>query len=108
MPPIASHAITAARIAAERSELWLPGALSWITFLGWLPFVASVPGPPDEAQLTFFGAGLVTSGAWPFNAIALGIALVSLVVAACGLGALGEAALRSELAPSLTSRRWST
>jgi hypothetical protein len=107
MRPIATHAIAAARIAAERSELWLPGALSWITFLGWLPFVASVPGPPDEAQLTFFGAGLVTSGAWPFNAIAIGIVLVCLVVAAFGLGALGEATLRSELAPSATSRRWS-
>jgi hypothetical protein len=108
MGQIATHALTAARVAAERSELWLPGALSWIAFLGWIPFLASVPGPPEEAELTFFGAGLVTSGAWPFNGIALGIGLAALVVAAFGVGAVGEAALRSELAPTRPDRRWSS
>jgi hypothetical protein len=108
MRPIATHAMTAARVAAERSELWPPGALSWLAFVGWLPFLATVPGPPEEAEITFFGAGLVTSGAWPLNVIVLGVGLAALVLVAFGLGALGEAALRSELAPSRSSGLWST
>ena len=32
----------AARIAGERSDLWIPGALASVAFLGWLPFVGAV------------------------------------------------------------------
>jgi hypothetical protein len=101
-----THGMTAARVAAERSELWLPGALSWLAFLGWLPLVAIVPGPPDEAGLAFFGAGLVTSSAWPLNAVLLGLGLVVVVMVGFALGALGEAALRIELAPSPSRGLW--
>jgi hypothetical protein len=97
MRHLLGHAITAARVASERTELWLPGALSWLAFLGWLPFAATVPGPPDEAQVTFFGAGLVVSGAWPYNAVLLALGAICVVLAAFGVAALGEAALRSEL-----------
>ena len=100
------HATTAARVASERSELWPPGALSWLAFLGWLPFAAVVPGPPDEAQLTFFGAGLVVSGAWPYNAVLLALAAIGVVLAAFGAAALGEAALRAELVAGVRRAWW--
>ena len=102
------HATSAARIASDRSELWPSGALGWLAFLGWLPFAATVPGPPDEAQLTFFGAGLVVSGAWPYNAMLLALAAIGTVLAAFGMAALGEAALRIELAAERRERWWPT
>lgn len=100
------HALTAARVASERSELWPAGALSWLAFLGWLPFAANVPGPPDEAQLTFFGARLVVSGAWPYNAMLLAIGVIAVVLLAFGIGALGEAALRFELTAGARRGLW--
>jgi len=83
----------AARIAADHGELWLPGALAWVAFLGWLPFVLAVARAPDEGDLTVFGAGLVTSGDWPANAIRLGFALFVLALVANTLVAFGEAGL---------------
>ena len=94
----AATAATAARVVSEHAELWPAGALSWLVFLGWLPFLATVPGPPDEASLTFFGAGLVTSGAWPLNVILLAVAAVGVVLAAFVAASTGEAALRTQLA----------
>jgi hypothetical protein len=87
----------AARIVSERAELWLPGAVCWITSIGWLPFVLTVARLPGEGDLTFFGAGIVTSGAWPFNAIALTGGSLGVVVAALALLALGEVALLAGL-----------
>jgi hypothetical protein len=87
----------AARIAADHGELWLPGALAWVAFLGWLPFVLAVARVPDEGDLTVFGAALVTSGDWPANAIRLGLGLLALAFVANTLIALGEAGLLSLL-----------
>lgn len=87
------EAAAAARIVSERAELWLPGAVSWIASVGWIPFLVTVARLPGEGDLTFFGAGLVTSGAWPFNAIALVGAALAVVAAALALLALGEVAL---------------
>jgi hypothetical protein len=108
MRQLLRHAATAARVASERSELWPPGALCWLAFLGWLPFAATVPGPPDEAQLTFFGAGLVVSGAWPYNAVLLAFAAICVVLAAFGIAALGEAALRIGLVGGWHRGWWPT
>jgi hypothetical protein len=86
-----TRAAVAARIAADHAELWLPAALAWVAFLGWLPFVLAVARAPDEGDLTVFGAALVTSGEWPANAIRLGAGLLALALVANALVATGEA-----------------
>ena len=83
----------AAGLVADRPALWLPGALAWSVTVGWLVLVAGVARPPGTAELTFLGAGLYTSGAWPWNVVGLGGLLAGLVVLAVLLGALGEAVL---------------
>ncbi|MGH2429489.1 MAG: hypothetical protein ACRDGV_11510 [Candidatus Limnocylindria bacterium] len=89
-----ANAAMAARISADRAELWVPGALVWLATVGWLPLLLTVATFPAEADLAFFGAGLVTSGAWPLNAAVLGVAGVLVVLVGFALAALGEAALR--------------
>lgn len=85
--------VQSASFVADRSTLWLPGALAWIVTVGWLALVLGVAAPPSISELTFLGAGIVTSGQWPLNGIAiLGAALV-LVVAAIALASVAEAAL---------------
>jgi len=81
------------RLVSERPELWLPGALAWIASIGWIPFVVAVARPPSVAELTFLGARIVTSGAWPWNAILIGAGCVSVVVLAFTLSAGANAAL---------------
>jgi len=90
-------ALAAARVASERAELWLPGAMAWLATLGWIPFLAAVGTLPSEGDLAVFGAGLVTSGGWPLNGLALAAGLVAAMVAALALLALGEVALSSAL-----------
>ncbi len=86
------RASVASRVADD-AELWLPAALAWVAFLGWLPFVLAVARTPDEGDLTVFGAALVTSGDWPANAIRLGAGLLALALVANSLVAFGEAVL---------------
>ena len=83
----------AADVVASDPAMWLPGALAWALTLGWVPLVVAVAAPPSVADLTFLGAGIYTSGAWPWNAIiaAAGAALVAST--AVVLTALAEAAL---------------
>ncbi len=88
-----ARAGVAARLAADHGELWVPAALAWVAFLGWLPFLLAVARPPDEGDLTVFGAGLATSGDWPANAIRLGAGLLLLALIANALVAIGEAGL---------------
>lgn len=86
----AAHAADA---VASDPATWLPGALAWSLTLGWLPLVIAVAAPPSVADLTFLGAGIYTSGAWPWNVIiaAIGAALVATAVVV--LTALAEASL---------------
>ena len=85
-------AAASSRLASERAELWLPGALAWIASVGWIPFVVAVARAPSVAELTFLGARIVTSGAWPWNAVLIGAACVALVllafIVAAGAGAV--------------------
>ena len=82
----------AARVA-DRPELWVPGALAWVASVGWLALLAGVARPPTVAELTFFGAGIVRSGAWPWNLV-LGLAVAFAIVgAAILLAAAGESVL---------------
>ncbi len=86
-------AARAAAVVASAPATWLPGALAWVLMLGWVPLVLVVAVPPSVGDLTFFGAGIYTSGAWPWNAIiaALGATLVATAIVL--LTALSETAL---------------
>ena len=86
---------TAALAVADRPTAWLPGALAWLAAVGWLPFLAAVGTLPNVGDLTAFGAGLATSGAWPFNLVALVGLLVLAVAGAFALAALGTVAVRA-------------
>jgi hypothetical protein len=83
----------AASRVADQSSLWLPGALAWMVTVGWIALVVGVARPPSDADLTFFGARIFTSGAWPWNGVALLVAAVLLVAGAIALASIAEAAL---------------
>lgn len=91
----------ALRTVVDRAELWIPGALAALAFAGWLPFVLAVVPLPDAGGLALFGAGLATSGAWPWNAVLLSLAVMFGVLTMGLLAALGESALQRGLRPLL-------
>ena len=91
------------RLVAERPELWLPGALAWIASVGWIPFVVAVVQAPSVAELTFLGARLVSSGAWPWNAVLIGAALATLVIVAFAVTAAANAVVMALLAQRAAS-----
>lgn len=78
---------------SERPELWLPGALAWLVTIGWIPLVAAVAQAPSVAELTFLGARIVTSGAWPWNAVLIGAVAALLVIVAFMVVAAANAIL---------------
>jgi hypothetical protein len=80
-------------VVAGRPATWLPGAVAWTVTVGWLAFVIGVIEPPTTAELTFLGARIFTSGAWPWNAIGIGASLAAAVAAAFGVFALAETVL---------------
>lgn len=88
-----TDAVAAADVVAGRADLWLPGALAWTVTRGWLPIVVAVAHPPTAADLTFLGARVYTSGAWPWNAIGAATGLVLLTLAAFSLVAVAETVL---------------
>jgi hypothetical protein len=90
-------ASSSARLVSERPDLWLPGALAWIASVGWLPLVVAVARPPTVAELTFLGARIVTSGAWPWNAMAIAVGAAGVVLAAFLVVAAANAALIATL-----------
>ena len=87
--------VGAASHVADHSALWLPGALGWMVTVGWVALLAGVARPPTVAALTFFGAGIVTSGAWPWNGVVILASVVLLAIAAIALASLAEATLLS-------------
>jgi hypothetical protein len=90
-------ASSSARLVSERPDLWLPGALAWIASVGWLPLVVAVARPPTVAELTFLGARIVTSGAWPWNAVGIAVVATVAVLAAFLVVAAANAALIATL-----------
>lgn len=85
--------VAAADLVAGRADLWLPGALAWSLTVGWAPLTLAVVSAPDTADLTFLGARLYSSGAWPWNAIAAGGGLLLLAISALVLVAVAETVL---------------
>jgi hypothetical protein len=65
-------AIAGADLVAGRAATWLPGALAWSLTGGWIPLLVAVAWPPSISELTFLGARIYSSGAWPWNAVAIG------------------------------------
>ncbi len=96
-----ADARTSADEVADRATLWIPGALGWLASVGWLALVVGVAEPPSTAELTFFGARLVTSGLWPWNAIAIVGGAMAIVAAAFVTAASAEAVLLRGTAASL-------
>jgi hypothetical protein len=95
------EARAAATIVADHGSLWLPGALAWSLTLGWIPLVVAVARPPNVADLTFLGARIYSSGAWPWNAFAAGAGALLLV----GIGFLLVGVAEATLATSIARRR---
>jgi hypothetical protein len=67
--------------------------------VGWIPILAGVARPPTVAELTFLGARTFTSGAWPWNAMAIGGVLLGIL----GLGFLLVAVAEGSLLRSIGS-----
>ena len=82
---------------SERPVLWIPGALAWVASVGWIPFVAAVVRPPTQSELTYFGAGMQSSGLWPLNLVLIAAGIVLAVTLAVGLVAVGNAALNATI-----------
>lgn len=82
---------------ADRPTLWIPGALVWVASVGWIPLVAGVARAPTQSELTYFGAGMQTSGLWPLNLVLIAAGVVAVVTIGVGLVAVGNAALDAEL-----------
>ena len=45
-----SASAQAASQVADRSSLWLPGALAWMVTVGWLALIVGVATPPTVAE----------------------------------------------------------
>lgn len=87
------HGSDAARIAADRGDLWLPGALGALTYLAWLPLVLTVAAAPRTSDLAFLGAGLFSSELFPLNVLLLAVLAALGVLLACLLAAFAQATL---------------
>lgn len=87
------NAGAAARIAADRGDLWLPGALGALTYLAWLPLVLTVAAAPRASDLAFLGASLFSSALFPLNVLLIATLAALGVLIACLLAAFAEASL---------------
>ena len=88
-----SAASASARLVSEWPALWLPGALAWVVSVGWIPLLVAVARPPSQAEMTFLGARIVTSGAWPWNAVVIVVLVATVVLAAFAAVAYANAVL---------------
>jgi hypothetical protein len=93
-----SGALVAARLASDRSELWLPGALPPFAAAGWLVLLVTVAPLPDVAGATGLGLQIMASPWWPWNAVVLAVAVVSGLATLLLVVAFGEVALLMGLA----------
>lgn len=89
--------LAAARIAAYRTELWIPGAIVSFAFAGWVVFLAVVASPADENDVMFLGIRLAASPWWPWNLVALVAAVLSGIGTMLLAIAFGEVALQMGL-----------
>jgi len=83
----------AVRVAASKGDLWLPGALGALPWLGWLPLVVTVGAVPRTSDLAFMGADLLSSSLFPLNVILISIVAALAVLVACLVESVAEASL---------------
>jgi hypothetical protein len=88
-----AHAAAGARIAADREDLWLPGALAALPFLAWLPLLLTVAAAPRTSDIAFLGASLFTSDLFPLNVLLIATLAAIGILLGCLVAALGEATL---------------
>ena len=99
MPGWLRRALFAAQLAGDRADLWPAGALAWLAFLGWVPFLVVVAAP-DPNDLAFIGVSIYTSGAFPLNVIFLAALAVAIFALLLLLSATAQVALlRNAAAP---------
>jgi hypothetical protein len=89
----------AGSLVGDRASTWLPGALTWLCTVGWVPIVIGVTPLPSEGDLVFLGARVFGSALWPWNAIAVAAGALGLVAIVLALAAVGDAALLDEIGP---------
>ncbi len=87
------NAGAASGAAIERPDLWLAASLGSVISLGWLPLVLTVAELPRASDLAFLGAGLLSSSLYPWNVLLLAGMATLIVLGACLLAGLAEAAL---------------
>lgn len=85
--------VAAARLVADRADLWFPGAMVSFAAAGWLVLLVVVAAPPDQGDAVYVGVRLATSPWWPWNAVVLVAAISAAVSALLGAVAFGEVAL---------------
>jgi hypothetical protein len=83
----------AARFVAERSDLWVPGALVSFAGAGWIVLLATVAPPPSASGLAGLGIQLAASPWWPWNVAVLGVAVLSGIGTLLLAVAFGEVAM---------------
>jgi hypothetical protein len=88
-----SGAVAAARVAADRAELWLPGALPPFAAAGWLVLLLTVAPLPDASGAAGLGLRLMASGWFPWNVVVLLVAVASGLATLLLVVAFGEVAL---------------
>jgi hypothetical protein len=93
-----SGALVAARLASDRAELWLPGALLPFAAAGWLVLLLTLAPLPDAAGAAGLGFQVMASPWWPWNAVILAVAVVSGLATLLLVVAFGEVALLIGLA----------
>src|SRR5918992_3833989 len=98
MPAWLRGAAGAARLVADRPDLWLPGALAALATYGALPLLLAVVPLPTLSDLTFWGAGMVSAPSFPLNVVALSLAAAMLLLGLRLVGAIGELSLLEALA----------
>ncbi len=77
----------------DRPDLWLAASLGSVVSLAWLPLLLSVAALPRASDLAFLGAGLLGSSLYPWNVLLLAGVATLVVLGACLLAGLAEAAL---------------
>lgn len=92
-PPVRVTVTAAARVAADRPDLWLPGALGALVYLAWLPLLVTVAVPPRASDLAFLGVSVSSSSLFPLNVLLIATLATLGVLAGCLLAAFAEAAL---------------
>jgi hypothetical protein len=99
-----ARAALAARLTADRSPLWVSGAIGALAYAGWLPLVLVVGSAPRTSDVAFLGADLYTSPFFPFNVMLIAFLMALTVVVACTLAAIGDAVLLRQLGDASASR----